>query len=233
MAQLTHAIDRFKASILRTGLARVARYEVVIHPPPLLTQLYGDISNLTRNVGISCDTIRMPGHDLKTHTAKYGTGLATEMVTGHGFEGTIAATFYLDTELKTKAFFDAWQQLAVHPATNKVRYYKDYIGSMDIYQLGSMPTTVESNETAVVAGGRTIHKDRSRVEGPRNEHGEQVLHNVTKRAYGINAEEVYPETIGSIEYAYATVDTVALLSVEFQFRKWTTLDHTKLDEHNH
>ena len=53
---------------------------------------------------------------------------------------------------------------------------------------------------------------------------------VTKRTYGMLVEEVYPETIGSIEYAYATVDTIALLPVEFQFRKWTTMDPTTLDD---
>ena len=223
------AIDRFKASVLRTGLARAARYEVVIHPPALLTQLYGDISNLTRNVGISCNTIAMPGHDLQTQKVQYGSAPAREMVTSHAFEGKIDGTFYMDTEMKTKMFFDAWQQLAVNPATHKANYYKDYIGSMEIYQLGSMPTTVESRETAVVAGGRIIHKDRSRVEGPRNEHGEQVLHNVTKRAYGIRVEEVYPETIGSIEYAYETVDALALLPIGFQYRRWKTIDPTKLE----
>ena len=41
--------------------------------------------------------------------------------------------------------------------------------------------------------------------------------------------EVYPETIGQIEYAYATVDTLALLAVEFQYKKWKTIDPRKLD----
>ena len=213
-------IDRFKASVLRTGLARAARYEVVIHPPPLLTQLYGDISNLTRNVGISCDTIALPGHDLNTHSAKYGTGLAKEMVTGHKFEGTIAATFYLDTEMKTKMFFDAWQQLAVHPETNKVSYYKDYIGSMDIFQLGSKNEPKKTNVREQY-GVHPFEESEQRADR---------MHYVTDRAYGIHAIDVYPETIGQIEYAYATVDTVALLPVEFQYRRWKTVHPDKLYE---
>ena len=94
---------------------------------------------------------------------------------------------------------------------------------MDIYQLGSRNEPKKTN-----------------VREPYGHHpleeSEQLadrMHYVADRAYGINAEEVYPETIGSIEYAYATVNTVALLSVEFQYRKWTTIDLTKLDEHNH
>ena len=44
------------------------------------------------------------------------------------------------------------------------------------------------------------------------------------RTYGIRAEEVFPETIGGIEYAYATVDEVAKLSVSFQYRNWKEIE---------
>jgi hypothetical protein len=47
---------------------------------------------------------------------------------------------------------------------------------------------------------------------------------VTERTYGIEVEEVYPATIGQIEYAYATVDAVAILPVSFQYRKWKEID---------
>ena len=45
----------------------------------------------------------------------------------------------------------------------------------------------------------------------------------------MEVEEVYPATIGQIEYAYETVDTLALLPVEFQYRKWKTIDPRELD----
>ena len=48
------------------------------------------------------------------------------------------------------------------------------------------------------------------------------------RTAGMKVYEVYPETIGQIEYAYATVDTLALLAVEFQYKKWKTIDPRKL-----
>ena len=41
-----------------------------------------------------------------------------------------------------------------------------------------------------------------------------------KRTYGIRCEEVYPATIGPIEYAYESADTVQLLTIEFAYRKW-------------
>ena len=59
--------------------------------------------------------------------------------------------------------------------------------------------------------------------GPRNENTKQKMHHVPGKTYGIKVEEVYPATIGGIEYAYATVDEIALLTVNFQYKKWKTL----------
>ena len=240
------AITDFIATMNRAhGFARSARYEIVLHPPAGMTLgLKGlDLTTYTRDISLMCDTIAMPGHDLNTHTAKYGTAVSTEMVSGHKFEGTIAATFYLDTNFETQSYFTLWQDAAVDNATNKVRYYKDengnknYAGSMEIYQLSSDYGGVTSmnspfdgqnytgrNESYIDSGNP--HKDAVKIRRNTRKVGQMV----TKRTYGMLVEEVYPETIGQIEYAYATVDTIALLPVQFQFRKWKTMDPTKLDE---
>jgi hypothetical protein len=210
------------------GFARSARYEVVLYPPKGINLP----DHITRDVSLQCDTIVMPGHDLNTHSAKYGTAVETQMVSGHKFEGTIAATFYLDTNFEVQSYFNLWQHAAVNRETNKVSYYKDYAGSMEIYQLGS---DYSANETrhSPFTGQNYTGKYTGKMEGPRNSYKEQntrqVNQMVTKRTYGMLVEEVYPETIGQIEYAYATVDTIALLPVEFQYRKWRTLDPTELD----
>ena len=186
----SRTIDDFKALLSKgSGMSRAAKYEVVLYPPDALAKHIGvDTGGISREISLLCDTVAMPGHDLQTHTTKYGTELPTKMVNGHGFEGTITTTFYIDENHNTKSYFDLWQHMAVDRNTNKVNYYKDYIGTMEIYQLGG--------------GGRT---------------------------YGMEVLEVYPETIGQIEYAYATVDTLALLPVEFQYKKWKTIDPRTLN----
>ena len=205
------------------GFARSARYEVVLYPPKGINLP----DHITRDVSLQCDTIVMPGHDLNTHSAKYGTAVETQMVSGHKFEGTIAATFYLDTNFETQSYFSMWQNAAVNRKTNKVNYYKDYAGSMEIYQLGSDYSANQTMNSPFDGLNYT-----GKYEGPRNSYRNkrQVNQMVTKRTYGMLVEEVYPETIGSIEYAYATVDTIALLPVEFQFRKWKTMDPRTLDD---
>jgi hypothetical protein len=183
----------------------------------------------------------MPGHDLNTHSAKYGTAIETQMVSGHKFEGTITATFYLDTNFETQSYFTLWQNAAVNNKTNKVSYYevdgvKNYAGTMRIYQLSSDyggVKTVNSPFDGEHYTGKyegyidsgNPHKDAVKIRRNTREVGQMV----TKRTYGMEIQEVYPETIGQIEYAYATVDAVALLPVEFQYRKWRTLDPTELD----
>ena len=192
----SRSIDDFKAILSKgSGMARLAKYEVRLAPPQSLSEYVGkgefkaDLSNYTREISLLCNTITMPGHDLQTQTVQYGSQPAREMVTSHGFEGTISSTFYLDENLETKSYFDLWQHMAVNSHTHKARYYSEYVGSMQIFQLGG--------------DGRT---------------------------YGMEVEEVYPATIGQIEYAYETTDTLALLPVEFQYRKWKVIDPRTLDK---
>jgi hypothetical protein len=59
------------------------------------------------------------------------------MVTGHGFPGTINASFYADSFLRERHFMEMWQKMAVNHVTHKAGYYNDYIGKMHIFQLAS------------------------------------------------------------------------------------------------
>ena len=208
------------------GFARSARYEVVLYPPKGINLP----DHISRDVSLQCDTVVMPGHDLQTHSAKYGTGLATEMVNGHGFEGTIEATFYLDTNFETKSYFNLWQHAAINTATNKVSYYKNdnplpgqspfnYAGSMEIYQLSSDYGGIQTMNSPFDGLNYT-----GKWEGPRNSYRNkrQVGQMVTKRTYGMLVEEVYPETIGQIEYS-AAGEGVATLVVGFHYHAWHTL----------
>ena len=45
------------------------------------------------------------------------------------------------------------------------------------------------------------------------------------RVYGVRCEEVYPATIGPIEYSYDSTDTIALLTIEFAYRRWKEVEN--------
>jgi len=77
----------------------------------------------------------MPGHDLQAQDQQHGSAPGRQIVQSHDYAGTIAASFYLDTHMRERHFFEQWQKMAVNTNTHKANYYDDYIGSMEIFQL--------------------------------------------------------------------------------------------------
>ena len=184
---MANRLQEFIGSMSRAkGFARLTKYEIEIHPPESMADFRLGTDEKVRDIALHCDSVQMPGHDLKNQDVQYGSAPVKKMVTAHGYEGKCTATFYLDSQLDTKTYFEMWQQLAVNPITHKAKYYDNYIGSMKIFQISGM--------------GRT---------------------------YGVELEEVYPETIGEIDYTAAAENEVATLTVGFQYKKWHTL--SKLD----
>ena len=90
-----------------------------------------------QQVNLHCNSISLPGHDLQAQDMQHGSAPGRQMVTSHDYSGTIAASFYLDIHMKERHFFEAWQKMAVDPVSHKVGYYDNYIGKMQIYQLGA------------------------------------------------------------------------------------------------
>ena len=201
-------IQEFVASMNKAnGFARTSKYAVVITPPANLRQLanemvqlgpagqYSDYANpdaykmqqmakmVGRQINLHCNSISLPGHDLQAQDVQHGSAPGRQMVQSHDYAGTIAATFYLDSHLRERHFFEMWQKMAVSKTTHKANYYDDYIGEMEIFQLDG--------------------------------NGEIT--------YGIKATEVYPTTLGGIEYAYANANQIATQAVNFQYRQWFNL----------
>jgi hypothetical protein len=94
--------------------------------------------------------------------------------------------------LNEKSFFEAWQNTAVNPITHKANYYNNYVGSLEIYQLSQK------------SGTKFADTQRK---------GDLAT-------YGIDVSEVYPETIGAVDYSYSQGDEFATLDIEFGYREW-------------
>ena len=152
-------INRFIAQVNQgEGLARPSRYLVVIQPPATLrtNKEFGGPGNqyssevagaegginevesneLKRNVGMMCQQITMPSRDIATaENRQYGPGRL--MPYAYKFSGSIEASFYGDKFLRQRAFFENWQKKIMNIDTHHMDYYDNYVGSMDIFQLGS------------------------------------------------------------------------------------------------
>ena len=220
-ANTENTIGRFRAAMASAeGFARTNRFAVRIFPPSNLHELIknqnattnadgvtydnemyngtgqaaglvggGVMNSLTQTIGrqlnIMCDSVVMPGVDLQTQEVQYGSEPARNMVTSHGFAGTIDATFYADKYLRERQFFEMWQKLAVNTISHKANYYDNYVGKMHIYQLGA---------------DSEIGRDRP--------------------TYAVEAVDVYPEQIGTLDYSYANDNQVAKVSIKFAYKQW-------------
>ena len=224
-------IDKFRAAMGKAkGFARPSKFAVRINPPTLVSQIgnafysangeTGETGNIEfikahnairemyqsmrGQIELFCSSVEMPGHDLQTQQIQHGSAPVRDMVTSHGFEGTINATFYLSEDLKERHFFEQWQRLAVNVESHKANFYDDYIGEMEIYQLSNgldsglpFPTFIDK------------------------------VFDVDRAEYGIIAKEVYPATISGIEYSYESGNQIATMAVGFNYREWRNLGNEK------
>jgi len=202
------SIDRFISSMSKArGFARPSQYAVQLNLPPILQSIQRSFGE---QMTLHCDSISMPGHDLQTQSIQYGSEPAVDMVTSHGYEGLIQASFYLDTRLNEKRVFELWQEQACSTFTHKANYYDDYIGSMEIHQLsstGALSVGIAGLEVTFAAEGL------DRITGDSTE----------MTTYAIKALEVYPATVGDIEYSYDSGNQISKLSVGFAFKQWVRI----------
>ena len=143
MAEKQPTIQNFIASMNASGgFARTSKYAVLITPPANIETdsgsalQFSQFSNqVGRQVNLHCNSISMPGHDLQAEEQQHGSAPGRLIVRSHDYEGTIDASFYLDTHLRERHFFEQWQKMAVNTNTHKANYYDSYIGTMEIFQL--------------------------------------------------------------------------------------------------
>jgi len=220
-ANTENTIGRFRAAMARAeGYARPARFAIKLFFPSSLAELAGLKTNATtapgqsggaqavnpdaatmqnlvvmmgRQLNIHCDTISMPGKDLVTQKKSFGNEPEVDMVTGHQYAGTINASFYGDKYLRERQVMELWMKMAHNNLTNEAKYYDDYTGKMQIYQLGSLDG-----------------------EGDRD-----------VPTYGIEATEVFPQTLSAVEYNYGSSNQLVKINVGFAYKQWynLTTDH--------
>ena len=150
-------------------------------------------SQMGTQMNIHCDSVSMPGKDLVTQKKQFGNEPEVDMVTGHSYAGTINASFYADKYLRERQFIELWMKMTHNNLTNEAKYYDDYTGKMQIYQLGSLDG-----------------------EGDRD-----------VPTYGIEAIEVYPQTLSAVEYNYGSSNQLVKINVGFAYKQWynLTTDH--------
>jgi hypothetical protein len=202
------AIDSFISSMNKSeGFARAANYEVVFKFPVGIS-----VPSRGQQLSMHCNTISWPGHDLQVQARKHASEPTRNLVQSHAFEGTIDAIFYLSADHRERFLLEQWQELAVNRYTHKANYYNEYVGAMEIYQLGAAKATrTFTTEGAPIKGNPHIDKEADKHFHQRT--------NIAVRKYGIEVMEVYPATIALTEYMYESANMVQMLAVTFNYRQ--------------
>ena len=117
-------LNRFTAAIKTNGISRPARFEITIGTRP------GSSS-----VSLMCEISQLPGINITTKQFRIQ-GPAYQMPVGMEFNGEgIPMTFYVDKNLEIKKYFETWLYSIVNPNSFNVRYQKEYVCPITIYQL--------------------------------------------------------------------------------------------------
>ena len=131
----------------KDGYSKPNRYEVIIGLP---SGSFGSTSgsgndasatavrlldsDASRRISFRCDSIAIPGRNLRTQLNGNIYGPPHEVVQGQTY-GEVQATFYLGSDLAERYFFEQWQKVTYNSDTFDINYYKEYVGSVDIFQL--------------------------------------------------------------------------------------------------
>ena len=155
-------IQRFLAQVNQgEGFARTNRFIVRINPPARtdlfvddydMTPGNNDLESLTtlENVDMMCNKVTLPNRDINTQPhIMYGP--KREMPYAYSFSSSVEMTFYGDKFLRQRLFFENWQKKIMDLGTHNINYYDDYVGSMDIMQLGQFDA--KSDDDARVTYG--------------------------------------------------------------------------------
>ena len=122
------------------------RYEVNLHLPSAIRFGQGGqrarrvLDSVTRNtdtvkrVSMSAKTANLPGRSLVTVTNENIYGPTHDIATGQTY-GDLSITFYMGEDFGERYFFEDWQKLTFNHDTFDLNYYKEYIGSIEIFAL--------------------------------------------------------------------------------------------------
>ena len=125
---LQNAIASFHSG---NGYAVANRFEVLLLPPITLGPHYADF----RNVSLRCESVSLPGRNLDSMTDSNMYGPTREIVKGVTYAENVAMTFVSSGGLEERVFFEEWQKLAFSEETWNVKYYNDYVGTVEMYVL--------------------------------------------------------------------------------------------------
>ena len=124
------------------GYALPSRYEIVINAPAKIgggqqENIFAnkERSSDSRTISLRAESVILPGRTLTTSTDSNIYGPDREIVEGVTFADEISIDFQASSGLNERVFFENWQRQAFDEKSFNIGYYRNYIGSMEVYLL--------------------------------------------------------------------------------------------------
>ena len=108
------------------GIQKQNKYRVFITSP----------TGTSEGINMMAETVSMPGQNIRTaaDTLRYGPQREHAQAAMYG---PISITFICTPGLPEKKYFENWQDMIINKETWEARFYKDYIGAIDIFSMDS------------------------------------------------------------------------------------------------
>ena len=123
-------LQNASAEISHHGYATPNRFEVLITPPKAF-----DTAETARRISLRCETINLPGRNLNSSPDTLVYGPTREIVDGITYAEDITMTFHASSGMDERVFFEEWQEVAFDKKTWNMRYYEEYVSTVEIYLL--------------------------------------------------------------------------------------------------
>lgn len=145
-------LTKFIAQVKQNGLARNSQFVVAIDTPHCLMHpdrveaLGGDIRRYNEMMAMLCKSAVIPG--ISFDTSRLQTFGHFEVPYDKIYE-PITLTFYMDSKMETKVFFDHWMDSIQLYSTKGFAFYKDFVTTLtiDVFNRGSNKVySVQLNE---------------------------------------------------------------------------------------
>ena len=119
-------LKEFVTRMATYGVARQNKYRVFITSP----------TGTSEGINMMAETVSMPGQNIRTaaDTLRYGPQREHAQAAMYG---PISITIICKPGLPEKRYFEDWQELIINKETWEARFYKDYIGAIDIFSMDS------------------------------------------------------------------------------------------------
>ena len=191
-------IDILLSEIRSTVVVKTNQFEVHINFPQ------GFDTERDKSIILRAQSVSMPGTNLSTVTDNNIYGPDRNIVSGVTYANEVSVTFLLDSQMKIRTYFEDWQKLTYDETSWNLKYYDDYVGTVDIFSLSNK---LETSNAFKSSGNLKDTPD-----------------------YGLRCWKAYPISIGQVEFSSSSANTLGTIDIGFSFRYTTNIDRMGSDE---